>query len=74
MWRDICLDNRAEVLAALDLFLLETGRLRAMIEAGDGDGIAEEFTAARIVRRSLAPAPAPARPAPGDTDGKRPRP
>ena len=27
MWRDICLDNRAEVLAAIDLFLDEASRL-----------------------------------------------
>jgi prephenate dehydrogenase len=74
MWRDICLDNRTEILAALDLFLHETGRLRAMIEAEDGDGIAAAFTAARIVRRSLAPPPPSARPAPGDPDGKRSRP
>lgn len=60
MWRDICLDNRDEVLAAIDLFLEEAGRLRAMIAAGDGVALEAAFAAARIARRSLAPPPAPA--------------
>jgi len=57
MWRDICLDNRDEVLRALDEFLAEAGRLRSLIAAGDGAGLEEAFAAARVVRRSLAPAP-----------------
>jgi len=57
MWRDICLDNREEVLAAVDLFLAEAGRLRALIAAADGAGLEAAFTAARVVRRSLAPPP-----------------
>jgi prephenate dehydrogenase len=57
MWRDICLDNRDEVLAALDGFLAETGRLRALIAAGDGAGLEAAFGAARVVRRSLGKAP-----------------
>lgn len=56
MWRDICLDNRDEVLRALDEFLAEAGRLRSLISAGDGAGLEKAFTAARVVRRSLAPA------------------
>jgi prephenate dehydrogenase len=64
MWRDICLDNRDEVLAALDLFLAEAQRLRAMIAAGDGAGLEAAFAAARVVRRSLAPSPAPGATAP----------
>ena len=59
MWRDICLDNRDEVLAALDLFLAEAARLRALIAAADADGLEAAFAAARVVRRSLAPAPPP---------------
>ncbi len=64
MWRDICLDNREEVLRALDEFLAEAGRLRSLIAAGDDAGLEEAFAAARVVRRSLAPAapPAEARP------------
>jgi len=61
MWRDVCLDNRDEVLRALDEFLAEAGRLRSLIAAGDDAGLENAFTAARVVRRSLAPAPASAR-------------
>jgi prephenate dehydrogenase len=57
MWRDICLDNRDEVLGALDGFLAEAGRLRSLIAAGDGAGLEEAFAAARVVRRSLTPPP-----------------
>ena len=58
MWRDVCLDNRAEVLRALDEFLAEAGRLRSLIAAGDEAGLEKAFDAARVVRRSLTPAPA----------------
>jgi prephenate dehydrogenase len=58
MWRDICLDNRDEVLAAIDLFLGETARLRELIAAADAEGLEAAFAAARVVRRSLAPPPA----------------
>jgi prephenate dehydrogenase len=58
MWRDICLDNRDEVLAALDEFLAEAGRLRALIASGDGAGLEAAFAAARVARRSLAEATA----------------
>jgi prephenate dehydrogenase len=58
MWRDICLDNRDEVLRALDEFLDEAGRLRALIAAGDEAGLESAFDAARVVRRSLATPPA----------------
>lgn len=55
MWRDICLDNRKEILSAIDLFLEETVRLRDLIRDEDGSGLEEAFNAARTVRRSLAP-------------------
>jgi prephenate dehydrogenase len=68
MWRDICLDNREEVLTALDGFLAEAGRLRELISRRDGEGLEAAFDAARVVRRSLVPAsPAPA-PAPARTE------
>lgn len=54
MWRDICLDNRDEVLRALDEFLAEAGRLRSLISAGDGANLEKAFAAARVVRRALA--------------------
>jgi len=57
MWRDICIDNREELLAAVDLFLAEAARLRALIAAADAEGLEAAFAAARVVRRSLAPPP-----------------
>ena len=56
MWRDICLDNRDEVLRALDEFLAEAGRLRSLIAGGDEAGLEKAFDTARVVRRSLASA------------------
>ncbi len=53
MWRDICLDNREEILTAIDRFAAEIQRLRAFVETGDGDGLEGAFDAARAVRRSL---------------------
>jgi hypothetical protein len=46
------------VLAAIDLFLGETARLRSLIAASDGTALEAAFAAARVVRRSLTPAPA----------------
>jgi prephenate dehydrogenase len=57
MWRDICLDNREEVLAALDGFLAEAVRLRSLIADGDGAGLEAAFASARVARRALAGAP-----------------
>lgn len=56
MWRDICLENRGEILAAIDRFMAEMARLRRLVDDGDGGGMEEAFEAARAVRRSLAPA------------------
>ena len=53
MWRDICLDNREELLASIDLFLGEVQRLRRLIGEGDSSALEEAFNAARTVRRSL---------------------
>jgi prephenate dehydrogenase len=44
-------------LTAIDEFLAEAGRLRALIAAGDGAGLEAAFAAARVARRSLAAAP-----------------
>ena len=60
MWRDICLDNRDEVLRALDEFLAEAGRLRSLIAAGDGAGL-ESGLRRRPGRAPLARAGAAAR-------------
>jgi prephenate dehydrogenase len=50
MWRDVCLANRDALLAALDDYLGELERLRGMLEASDGQGLEQRFTAARDAR------------------------
>ena len=50
MWRDVCLANRDALLAALDDYLDELERLRGMLEASDGQGLEQCFTAARAAR------------------------
>jgi prephenate dehydrogenase len=53
MWRDIFLDNREELLRALDGFAATLDRLRALIAAGDGAGIEAELERARKGRARL---------------------
>ena len=53
LWRDICLMNRAPLLDALARYTTTVGRLRDLIEKGDGPGLLDEFVHARDVRRSL---------------------
>jgi len=53
MWRDICLDNRDEVLQAVDSFIEEVSHLRDLVRDRDGAGLEKAFEAARTVRRSL---------------------
>ena len=53
LWRDICLMNRAPLLDALARYTATVGRLRDLIEKGDGPGLLDEFARARDVRRSL---------------------
>jgi prephenate dehydrogenase len=55
MWRDICLDNRDEVLEAVDTFIEEVAHLRDLVREKDGAGLEKAFNAARTVRRSLTP-------------------
>ena len=50
MWRDVCLANRDALLIALDDYLGELERLRGMLEASDGQGLEQSFTAARQAR------------------------
>ncbi|MCL6555552.1 MAG: prephenate dehydrogenase/arogenate dehydrogenase family protein [Burkholderiales bacterium] len=51
MWRDICLANREALLRHLTGYEAELEHLRALIAAGDGEGLAEVFTRARNTRR-----------------------
>jgi prephenate dehydrogenase len=53
MWRDICLDNRDEVLQAVDSFIEEVSHLRDLVRERDAEGLQKAFEAARTVRRSL---------------------
>jgi len=50
MWRDIFLSNREAVLASLDHFTADLGRLRAAIEADDGATLQQVFTRAKAAR------------------------
>ncbi len=53
MWRDICLLNGPNILAALDSYQEALWRLRELIEKGDGDSLASEFEKARAVRLKI---------------------
>ena len=53
MWRDIFLDNREEVLRALDGFEGAVAGLRRRIEAGDGEALAQELGRLRTARDRL---------------------
>ena len=54
MWRDICVANRVALLAELDAYLAELTRLRAMLDAGDGDALETVFDRARRARNAWA--------------------
>ena len=51
MWRDICLANREALLAALEGYAAELGRVRAALELGEGDTLGAMFEHARTARR-----------------------
>ena len=55
MWRDILLANRTPMLAAFTRFSAAYDRLRAAVEAGDGDAIEAELRRAATARRRLDP-------------------
>ncbi len=50
MWRDVCLTNRRAVCNSIDALSEHLDRLRAAIEAGDGDIIEKTFLRAREAR------------------------
>jgi len=52
MWRDIALTNRDALLDAMDALAMEHSRLRALIDAGDGDAMEQYFLRCRQVRRA----------------------
>jgi prephenate dehydrogenase len=53
MWRDIFLDNRAPVAAMLERFEKHFARVRALIEAGDAQGLERELSRIRDERRRI---------------------
>ena len=55
MWRDIFLDNRAEVLPLVEALVLQVEALRAAIAAGDGKRIEQLLEAGKIGRDRLVP-------------------
>lgn len=50
MWRDICLANRAALLAELDAYLTQLHEARAMLEAADSTALEALFARAREAR------------------------
>jgi prephenate dehydrogenase len=52
MWRDICLANRAPLLAELRRYQDELARFGAMLEQGDASALERAFAAARSARRA----------------------
>ena len=55
MWRDICLDNRDEILIMLDHYRAELDDLREMLESSDSAAIEGYFGEAKAVRDALYP-------------------
>jgi len=52
MWRDICLANRDALLQQIGGYEQELARIKALIEASDGAGLAQLFGRARDARRN----------------------
>lgn len=50
MWRDICVANRAPLIAELDAYMASLLRLRTLLAAADADGLEAVFAAARKAR------------------------
>ncbi len=53
IWPDICVANRDAILAALDGYRGSLDRVRALVDAGDGDGLLAVLERGRRARRSL---------------------
>jgi len=53
MWRDICLMNRENIIKMLARYEASIGRLKSLIEVGDGEGLYKEFDRAKRVREKL---------------------
>ncbi|MEW6324787.1 MAG: prephenate dehydrogenase/arogenate dehydrogenase family protein [Nitrospirota bacterium] len=53
MWRDICLENRPHIVAAMDHYRAIFDRFRALVASGDGAALERAFEQARRVKRQL---------------------
>jgi len=53
MWRDICLWNRDNLVSQIEAFQACLEKLKALVKAGDGDGLAREFERAKKVRERI---------------------
>ena len=53
MWRDVFLTNREAVLDMLGRFTRDLADLETAIRTGDGDGLFDQFTRTRAIRRSI---------------------
>lgn len=53
IWPDICVANRDAILAALDAYRASLDGVRALVAAGDGDGLLDVLDRGRQARRSL---------------------
>ena len=54
MWRDICLENRANLLSAVSGYRAALDALESAIRASDGPALFEKFDAARSLRNAWA--------------------
>ncbi len=53
MWRDICLANRVELLAAIKQYRNDLGALVEALERGDGEWLEDTFARAKRAREAL---------------------
>jgi prephenate dehydrogenase len=53
MWRDICLTNKKSVLLSIGLFQETLNKIKAHIEAGEGDALEQTFSLANKHRLSM---------------------
>ena len=53
MWRDICLWNRDNLLNQIELYEARLNHVKAILKAGDGEGLVREFTLAKQRREKI---------------------
>ena len=53
MWRDICLWNRDNLLRQIELYEARLNHIKALLKAGDAEGLTREFTLAKQLREKI---------------------